>query len=148
MICQDTVSGNIQAKKSVTDSKRGKIFKQSLQESYCCSKRGGGDPTSNFRLRAALDKANAASMCQKLTSRERSSVELVRSRAPMMMFYMKGYAPAGTAVTIEGSPDNRNRTVAESKIFKNGGSMGVVGVVSHGTLQDVGNPGRFRRQRS
>ncbi len=123
---------NIQAKKSVTDAKRGKIFTKLAREIIVAAKEGGGDPTSNFRLRAALDKANAASMpkanIQKAIKRGTGEIE----GASYDDVLYEGYGPGGTAVIIEGSTDNRNRTVAElKKIFtKNDGSMGEQGCVS------------------
>jgi YebC/PmpR family DNA-binding regulatory protein len=123
---------NIQAKKSVTDAKRGKIFTKIAREIIVSAKEGGGDPDSNFRLRAALDKASAASMPKVNIEKaiKRGTGEIEGASYDDVLY--EGYGPAGIAVIVEGSTDNRNRTVAElKKIFsKHGGSMGEQGCVS------------------
>ena len=42
---------------------------------------------------------------------------------------LEGYGPGGVAILVEGTTDNRNRTVSEIRhIFtKNGGNLGTVG---------------------
>lgn len=123
---------NIQAKKSVNDAKKGKIFTKLAREIIVAAKEGGGDPSSNFRLRAVLEKATAASMpkvnVQKAIKRGTGEIEGISYEDVLY----EGYGPAGTAVIVEGSTDNLNRTVAEfKKIFsKSGGSLGEKGCVS------------------
>ena len=123
---------NIQAKKSATDAKRGKVFTKIAREIIVAAKEGGGDPDVNFRLRAALDKASAASMPKANIEKaiKRGTGEIEGASYDDVLY--EGYGPAGTAVIVEGSTDNRNRTVAElKKIFsKHGGSMGEQGCVS------------------
>ncbi|HOO97444.1 MAG TPA: YebC/PmpR family DNA-binding transcriptional regulator [Caldisericia bacterium] len=123
---------NIQAKKSVTDAKRGKIFTKIAREIIVAAKEGGGDLDSNFRLRAAIDKANAASMPKANISKaiQRGTGEIEGATYEDALY--EGYGPAGTAVIVEASTDNKNRTIAEfKKMFsKNGGSLGEQGCVS------------------
>jgi YebC/PmpR family DNA-binding regulatory protein len=46
---------------------------------------------------------------------------------------LEGYGPGGVAVLVEGSTDNRNRTVSEIRhlFTKNGGNLGGAGTVSY-----------------
>jgi YebC/PmpR family DNA-binding regulatory protein len=46
---------------------------------------------------------------------------------------LEGYGPGGVAILVEGTSDNRNRTVSEIRhmFTKNGGNLGTVGSVSY-----------------
>ena len=48
---------NIQHRKGAQDAKRGKLFTKLIREITVAAKMGGGDPTTNPRLRTAVDKA-------------------------------------------------------------------------------------------
>ncbi len=49
-------------KKAVIDGKRGKLFTKIVRELIMAARTGGGEVTSNARLRIAVDKAKAANM--------------------------------------------------------------------------------------
>ena len=49
----------IKRKKAAVDAKRGKIFTRLLREVTVASRMGGGDPTANPRLRAAIQECKA-----------------------------------------------------------------------------------------
>lgn len=53
----------IKHKKAALDAKRGKVFTRLIKEIVIAA-RGGGDPTSNARLRTAITAAKAVSMPQ------------------------------------------------------------------------------------
>ncbi len=53
---------NIKHKKAATDAKRGKIWTRLIKEITVAARMGGGDITSNPRLRLAIDKAADANM--------------------------------------------------------------------------------------
>jgi transcriptional/translational regulatory protein YebC/TACO1 len=53
---------NIKHKKAATDAKRGKIWTRLIKEITVAARMGGGDVTSNPRLRLAMDKAADANM--------------------------------------------------------------------------------------
>ncbi len=53
---------NIKHKKAATDAKRGKIFTRFIKEITVAARLGGGDATSNPRLRLAVDKAYEQNM--------------------------------------------------------------------------------------
>src|ERR1700751_1468930 len=53
---------NIKHKKAATDAKRGKIWTRLIKEITVAARMGGGDLTSNPRLRLAVAKAAEANM--------------------------------------------------------------------------------------
>ena len=48
---------NIQHRKGRQDAKRGKIFTRVIKEITVAARLGGADPSTNPRLRLAMDKA-------------------------------------------------------------------------------------------
>ncbi len=124
---------NIRHRKSAQDAKRGKIFTKLIREITVAARLGGGDPATNPRLRAAIDKALSHNMPKDTIQRainkgvggqEGGSYEEVR---------YEGYAPGGVAVMVDCLTDNRNRTVAEVRhaFTKAGGSLGTEGSVAY-----------------
>jgi len=57
---------NTKHRKAAQDAKRGKIFTKIIRELVTAARLGGGDPGSNPRLRAAIDKALANNMTREL----------------------------------------------------------------------------------
>ncbi|MBE92661.1 MAG: YebC/PmpR family DNA-binding transcriptional regulator, partial [Idiomarina sp.] len=53
---------NIKHRKAAQDAKRGKIFTKLIREITVSAREGGGDPETNPRLRAAIDKALSNNM--------------------------------------------------------------------------------------
>lgn len=124
---------NIKRHKAKQDAKRGKLYTKLIREITVSSKLGGGDPNSNPRLRAALDKALEANMTKDVIERaikrgvggmEGESVDEVR---------YEGYGPGGTALMVDCMTNNRNRTVAEVRhaFTKCGGNLGTDGSVAY-----------------
>src|SRR3712207_5732836 len=67
LIIEDHMAGhskwaNIQHRKGRQDAKRGKLFTRLIKEITVAAKLGGGDPSSNPRLRMGMDKAFDANM--------------------------------------------------------------------------------------
>jgi YebC/PmpR family DNA-binding regulatory protein len=124
---------SIKHKKGALDAKRGKVFTKIIREMTIAARLGGGDPDSNPRLRTAVDKAKAANMPADNIKRaiQKGTGELEGSTYEEMV--LEGYGPGGVAILVEGSTDNRNRTVSEIRhIFtKNGGNLGGAGSVSY-----------------
>jgi YebC/PmpR family DNA-binding regulatory protein len=124
---------SIKHKKGALDAKRGKVFTKIIREMTIAARLGGGDPDSNPRLRTVLDKAKAANMPADNIKRaiQKGTGELEGSTYEEMT--LEGFGPGGVAVLVEGSTDNRNRTVSEIRhIFtKNGGNLGGAGSVSY-----------------
>src|SRR6186997_3254771 len=122
---------SIKHKKGALDAKRGKIFTKIIREMSIAARIGGGDPASNPRLRTAVDKAKAVNMPADNIKRaiQKGTGELEGEIIEEIT--LEGYGPGGVAILVEGTTDNRNRTVSEIRhIFsKNGGNM--AGSVAH-----------------
>ncbi len=122
----------IKHKKGAADAKRGKLFSKLIKEITVAARLGGGDPTSNARLRAILDKARNANMPLDNVTRaiKKGTGELEGSSYEEAVF--EGYGPGGVALYIECLTDNRNRTVAELRhlLTRMGGNLGESGCVA------------------
>ena len=117
--------------KASVDAKRGKIFTRVIRE-ITIAARAGGDPDGNPRLRLAIAKAKDANMPGDTLKKaiQRGTGEL--PGVTYEEFTLEGYGPGGTAVLLEITSDNRNRTVAEIRnlLTKNSGNMAEAGAVS------------------
>lgn len=122
----------IKRKKGALDAARGKLFTRLIKEITVAARMGGGDVGGNARLRKAVDTAKANQMpadsIQRAIKRGTGEVEGVSYEEVLY----EGTGPAGTLFLVEGTTDNRNRTVAElRKIFeKHNGSLGSSGSAS------------------
>jgi len=123
---------NIKHKKEKTDAQKAKIFTKIGKEITVAVKMGGGDPNSNSKLRDLIAKAKSNNVpndnierCIKkaLGAQDVNYEEIV----------YEGYGPAGVAVIVETTTDNRNRTAGEVRHYfdKFGGNMGQTGCVSY-----------------
>src|SRR5512144_2987020 len=123
----------IKHKKGALDAKRGKLFTKLIREMTIAARIGGGDPDANPRLRTAVDKAKASNMPADNITRaiKKGTGELEGTTYEDLI--LEGYGPGGVAILVEGSTDNRNRTVSEIRhIFsKHGGNLGGAGSVSY-----------------
>jgi YebC/PmpR family DNA-binding regulatory protein len=117
--------------KQAQDAKRGKIFTRLIRE-LAIAARQGGDPDGNPRLRLALARAKDANMpgdtLKKAIQRGTGELPGVHYEE----FTLEGYGPGGTALMLEITSDNRNRTVAEIRnlLTKHGGNMAEAGAVA------------------
>ena len=124
---------NTKHRKAAQDAKRGKSFTQIIRELVTAAKLGGGDPDSNPRLRAAMDKALSNNMTRDTMNRAIARGVGGDDDTNMETIVYEGYGPGGTAVMIECLSDNRNRTVAEVRhaFTKCGGNLGTDGSVAY-----------------
>ena len=124
---------NIQHRKGAQDKKRGKLFTKLIREITVAAKMGGGDVSSNPRLRLAIDKALAGNMPKDTIERavKRGSGDLDGENYEEVRY--EGYGPGGVAVMVDCLTDNRNRTVSEVRhaFTKAGGNLGTDGSVSY-----------------
>ena len=124
---------NIQHRKGAQDAKRGKLFTKLIREITVSARLGGGDPASNPRLRAAIDKALTANMTRDTIDRavKRGSGEADAENYEEVTY--EGYGPNGVAVLVDCLTDNRNRTVAEVRhaFSKHNGNLGTSGSVAY-----------------
>ncbi|MBP9060200.1 MAG: YebC/PmpR family DNA-binding transcriptional regulator [Rhodoferax sp.] len=123
---------NIQHRKGRQDEKRGKIWTRIIREITVAARAGGGDLSTNPRLRLAVERAKAANMpadrvkynIDKATgNQEGVSYEEIR---------YEGYGIGGAAIIVDTMTDNKVRTVAEVRhaFSKHGGNMGTEGSVA------------------
>ncbi|MBT4722888.1 YebC/PmpR family DNA-binding transcriptional regulator [Candidatus Falkowbacteria bacterium] len=115
----------IHRQKGVADAKRGSLFTKHSKNITIAAK-NGGDPTMNFSLRLAVEKAKLDNMpkdnIEKAIKKGTGEIEGVNYEDVMY----EGYAPGGVPILIVGITDNKNRTTPEVKaiLSKNGGSLG------------------------
>ena len=123
---------SIKHKKGAADAKRGKVFTKLIREITVAAKIGGGDPTGNARLRAAIQAAKAENMPKDNIERaiKKGTGELEGTSYEEVNY--EAYGPGGVAVLIDCLTDNKNRTVADLKhaFDRHGGSLGSPGCVS------------------
>ena len=119
--------------KGAADAKRGQLFTKFIKEISISARMGGGDPSSNPRLRTAILKARAANMPKDNIERaiKKGTGELGGSVYEEKIY--KGYGPGGVAVLVEVLTDNNNRAAANVRnIFsKSGGNLGATGSVAY-----------------
>ena len=121
----------IKHKKAITDAKRGKIFTL-LGNAITLAAREGGDPASNFKLKAAIEKARAENMPMQNIDRaiKRGTGELLGAAISENTY--EAFGPSGTALLIKTISDNKNRTISEIRniLTRFGGKL-ASGGVSH-----------------
>lgn len=113
----------IKHKKAKEDAKRGAAFTKLIKEITVAARSGGGDPTSNARLRLLLEKGKEINMPIENATRaiKRGTGELPGVQYESYTY--EGYGPYGIAVMVDTLSDNKNRMVAElRRIFSNKGS--------------------------
>ena len=123
---------NIQHRKGRQDEKRQRIWTRVMREIMVAARMGGGDVSTNPRLRLAIEKGKAANMpgenvkygiAKATGSLEGVHYEEVR---------YEGYGIGGAAIIVDCMTDNKVRTVAEVRhaFSKHGGNMGTEGSVA------------------
>src|SRR6266702_4804472 len=113
----------IKRKKAVADARRGALFTRLIREITIAAKQGGGDPGGNPRLRTAIDAAKAENMPADNIDRaiKKGTGELEGVTYEEVTY--EGYGPGGSALMIQATTDNPNRTVAEIRnVFQRHGS--------------------------
>lgn len=122
----------IKRKKGAADAKRGKVFSKLIKEITVAARIGGGDPTGNPRLRAAVLAAKAENMPKDNIDRAIKKGTGDLDGAAYEETIYEGYGPGGVAILVQVLTDNKNRTVSDVRhIFtKNGGNMGESGSVA------------------
>jgi len=124
---------SIKHKKGATDAKRGKIFTMHAKLIAVVARAGGGDPSTNTALRAAMDNARADNVPNSNIERAiKTGTGELKDQAAFVEAMYEGYGPEGIAVFIQTISDNKNRTVAslKTRLTKNGGNMAGAGAVS------------------
>ncbi len=129
---------NIKHKKEKTDAARGKIFTKIGKEITVAVKEGGGDPASNSKLRDLIQKAKSNNVPN--DNIERCIKKALGGTAEVYEeVSYEGYGPAGIAVIVNATTDNRNRTAGNVRAYfsKYHGNLGQTGCVGY-LFTDVG----------
>jgi len=123
---------NIKHKKAAADAKKSKITTRLVKEITIAAKMGGGDVSSNPRLRLATEKARENNVPKDNVERaiKRGTGELEGVNYEELRF--EGYGIGGAGVIVDCLTDNKTRTVAEVRhaFSKHGGNLGTDGCVS------------------
>jgi len=122
----------IKRKKGAVDAARGKVFTRLTREISIAARMGGGDPNGNARLRKAISTAKQLQMPGDRIDRalKRGTGEIEGVSYEEVLY--EGTGPGGVLLMVEGTTDNKNRTVAElRKIFdKHNGTLGSTGTAA------------------
>lgn len=122
----------IKRKKGKADAERGRLFTKLIKEITVAARNGGGDESSNPRLRTAVATAKAANMP---ADNIKKAIQKGTGELPGVTYEevtYEGYGPGGVAVLVQTLTDNKNRTVAEVRHWfsKRAGNLGETGCVS------------------
>jgi len=120
-------------KKSAADAKRGALFTKLIKELVIVAREGGGNPDSNSRLRAVMQKAKEANMP---SDNVKMAIKRGTGELPGIVYETvtyEAYGAGGVAIMIEAVTDNKNRTTAELRniMSKKSGNMAGAGSVSY-----------------
>lgn len=122
----------IKRSKGAADAKRGQVFTKLGRELEIAARDGGGDPSSNFRLRLVMDKAKQAQMPKENIERAilRGTGQLKGESIEEIQY--EGYGIQGAAMVVEVVTNNRNRAASEvRRVFtRHGGNLSATGSVS------------------
>mgnify|MGYP005689082559 CR=1 FL=1 len=123
---------NIRHRKGAQDKKRSKIFTKLIREITIAARLGGGEISSNPRLRKAVSNAKSSNLPSDKIERaiKKGTGELEGVTYEEVTY--EGYGPGGVAILINIITDNKNRTVAEIRhlLSKYDGNLGENGSVS------------------
>jgi YebC/PmpR family DNA-binding regulatory protein len=119
----------IKREKGAKDAARGAVFTK-LGNAIAIAARAGTDPSTNFSLRLAIDKAKAANMPMANIDRAIQRVA-DKNAAQLQEITYEGYGPGGVAILVEVATDNINRTYPEVRLAfsKHGGNIAEKGAV-------------------
>ncbi len=121
----------IKRKKAKVDSARAAEFQKFSRELMVASKMGGPDPSANFRLKTAIDRAKAAGLPADNIKRAIEKGSGASNQDNYEELTYEGYGAGGVAIFIEAMTDNRNRTAGDIRSYftKYGGNLGETGCV-------------------
>ena len=121
----------IKRKKAKVDSARAAEFQKFSRELMVASKLGGPDPSANFRLKTAIDRAKAAGLPADNIKRAIEKGSGASNQDNYEELTYEGYGAGGVAIFIEAMTDNRNRTAGDIRSYftKYGGNLGETGCV-------------------
>lgn len=107
----------IKHKKGISDVKKGKIFSKLARIITIAARQKGGDIETNSSLRMTVEKARSFNMPQENIERAIKKGTGEIEGVKFEEFLMEAYGPEGVALIIEGTTDNKNRTISEIKFL-------------------------------
>ena len=121
----------IKRKKAKVDSARAAEFQKYSRELIVSARLGGPDPSGNFRLKTAIERAKAAGLPNDNIKRAIEKGSGASSAENYEELTYEGYAAGGVAVVIEAMTDNKNRTAGDIRSYftKYNGNLGETGCV-------------------
>jgi YebC/PmpR family DNA-binding regulatory protein len=121
---------SIKHQKGIKDARRGASFTK-FANLISVAARAGADPSTNFKLRLAIDLAKKAAVPNANIERAIKRGSGQDGGGTFEEVVYEGYGPGGVAVIVEAATDNRNRTGPDvrSAFGKHGGTMGTSGSV-------------------
>lgn len=121
----------IKRSKAKIDAQRGAVFTKLAREIFVAAKIGGGDPSGNFRLKTAIEKAKQGLMPVENIKRAIQRATGSGGADNYEEIQYEGYGPGGVAVIVQAMTDNRNRTGGDirSYFIKCDGNLGETGCV-------------------
>jgi YebC/PmpR family DNA-binding regulatory protein len=119
-------------KKMAADAKKGAIYTKIIKEITVAAREGGGNPETNAKLRAVMQKAKEANMP---SDNVKMAIKRGTGELPGIVYetvVYEAYGPGGVAILVEALTDNKNRTTAELRniMSKKSGNMAGAGSVS------------------
>jgi len=122
----------IKRQKEAMGASKGKLFSKLIKEITVAARLGGGDPSGNARLRAAISAAREANVPSDNITRaiKKGTGELEGVQYEEVTY--EGYGPGGVALMVECLTDNRHRTAGDVRatLSKGGGHLAAEGSVS------------------
>jgi len=119
-------------KKALADAKKGASYTKLIKELTVIAREGGGNPDTNPKLRAVMQKAKEANMP---SDNVKMAIKRGTGELPGVIYesvVYEAYGPGGVAILVDALTDNKNRTTAELRniMSKRGGNMAGAGSVS------------------
>ena len=111
---------------------KGRVFSKLAKEIMIAAK-DGADPSSNARLRMAIDAAKKASMTRQTLDRAiKKGAGLTDGKVQYETVTYEGFAPHRVPVIVVCLTDNRNRTASNVRVIfnKGNGQLSASGTVS------------------
>ena len=122
----------IKRQKGAADARRGQLFTRLGREISVAARQGGPDPSANFRLRLAIQRAKDNNMPNDTIDRAIRRGGGGPDAAELSEATYEGYGPGGMAILLEVLTDNRNRAVADIRATfgRAGSNLGEAGCVA------------------
>lgn len=118
----------LHAKRAIVNLKKGQVVGKLVKEITVAAKLGGGDPTANARLFAALEKARKASVSRDVIERAiKKGAGGGDDKSSLEHIVFEGYAPHKVALIVEVYTDNHQRTAPEMRVLFKKGVLGNAG---------------------